>query len=137
MDSKSDRSSVITDYKPSIKQKFTEKQVLAAINRCQGLTAPLMRALDCTYSQLVVYLQNHPKCKEAAERAREEIVATAEEKLLNLTRSDDQRIVLDACKFILSRLDAKRYGQQVATQTVVQNGDQKVSIQSIFGIPDE
>lgn len=137
MDQKSTRIAVIQDYKPSIKQRYSEKQVLAAIDRCQGLTAPLMRALDCTYSQLAVYLENHPKCRKAAEKAREEIVAKAEEKLVSLTKSDDQRIVLDACKFILSRLDAPRYGQQAAVQTVVQNGDQKVSIQQIFGIQEQ
>lgn len=36
--------------RPSVKAKFSEKEVLAAIDRCQGLTSPLMRALDCTYS---------------------------------------------------------------------------------------
>lgn len=125
----------MNNSKPSIKQKFTEKEVLAAIDRCQGLTSPLMRALDCTYNQLLVYFENHPKCKQAADKAREEVVANAEEKLMQLTNSNDQRVVLDAVKFILSRLDSKRYGQQtLSQQTIVQNGEQKMTIQQIFGI---
>ena len=63
--------------------------MLAAIDLSQGLTSPLMRALDCTYAQLNVYYEHHPKAREHAEKCREQIVAVAEEKLRGLLDSED------------------------------------------------
>lgn len=122
--------------KPSIQQRYTTKEVKAAVERCQGLTSPLMRALDCTYYQLHTYYDKHPDIAQMAEQCRMQVVAKAEENISDLLRSADPRVKLDATKFVLSRLDASRWAaplQKVETKT--EASGQTITVQSIFGLP--
>lgn len=72
------------DRMPSIAERYTEQQVQDAIERCHGRWPLIAKALNCSYPQLRVWMENHKKHRILADSLREELVDQAEEAVRQL-----------------------------------------------------
>lgn len=120
---------------PSLKERYTEKQVEESIVKCHGRWPLIVTDLNCSYAQLGVWMQNHKKHRDLSEKLREEIIDIAEDMMWQLLDSPDAKLRLDAAKFILKTLGKTR-GWSESPQMIQQinAGDNSIDIKNIFGL---
>ena len=98
-----------------------------------GNTSELCKALDCTRSQLLAYLEKQPDIKQDMKDAREAVVDKAEQVMTSLLDSNNEQIQQKTAEFLLKTLGRGRgYDSGPAQQITVEDG--KVDIKTIFGI---
>lgn len=122
----------------SIKERYADEQVLQVIRRCNGRKAAMVKALDCSYSQLRVWFEHHKEARELADRLREAFVDEAEEQVWLLMNSRDERVRADMAKFVLRTLGKGRGWAESAPpqfQQQITADDRKIQIMNIFGVP--
>ena len=128
------------DRMPSLAERYTEQQVEEAIERCHGRWPLLVKALNCSYRQLGVWMENHKKHRILASSLREELVDQAEEAVWQLLNSDDPALKKDVAKFVLKTLGKGRGWSEAPSSAVFQQitaEDKAVQIRNIFGMPQE
>lgn len=124
-----------TQRMPSLKERYTKAQVKEAIERCNGRWAAICAALNCSYSQLRVWMTNHHDHAQLADELRESLVAEAEEQVWNLLHSGDQNMRADIAKFILKTLGkSKGWNEQTSMLQQISTNGKDIEIKSIFGI---
>ena len=129
------RDAETQDRMPSIKERYSKKQVEDAIVRCSGRWAAVVNALNCSYAQLRVWMDSHPDHKKLAEGLREAIVDEAENEAWEQLRSPDPEIRREMAKFVLKTLGKSRgWGEGVQAKREIEVKDGKVDIREIFGI---
>src|SRR3954449_7553558 len=60
------------------KRRYTQEQVLAALDECQGLCFLAARRLGCHPNTVSRYLERYPRVREAVEAKRGQMVDAAE-----------------------------------------------------------
>lgn len=126
---------------PPISKRFQEQEVIDTIFKYYGNLSNVANALESTWQQVQVYLRKRPNVKQAVLDAREKILDIAEDKMIQLIQSEDNRVALEAAKFVLHSVGRSRgyCGDAPAMQVNVQSSgnDLKVQINSIFGIDEQ
>lgn len=73
-----------------------------------GNTSELCKALDCTRSQLLAYLEKQPDLKQDMKDAREAVVDKAEQVMTSLLDSNNEQIQQKTAEFLLKTLGRGR-----------------------------
>lgn len=116
---------------PSLKERFSQKEVEEAIRKCNGRWAAVAAALNCSYDQLRVWMTHHPKHAELADQLRMSLVDEAEQQMRDLMYSADEKTRLAAAQFVLKTLGRAR-GWGETAQRITTDG-KTVSIEQVFG----
>ena len=114
-------------------KRYKKDEIVLAIGRNKGLKSAVCRELDCSIYELNHYLNIHSELKPLIKDAKQELVALAEERLLQNLNSSDESIRQRAIEFILKTLGKDEYSTEPSTQINVIS-DKEVSIKNIFGI---
>ena len=121
------------DVNLPLAKRFTKKEMRELIFKLFGNTSELCKALDCTRSQLLAYLDKQPDLKQDMKDAREAVVDKAEKVMTSLLDSQNEQIQQKTAEFLLKTLGRGRgYDSGPAQQITVEDG--KVDIKTIFGI---
>ena len=121
------------DVNQPLAKRFTKKEMRELICKLFGNTSELCKALDCTRSQLLAYLEKQPDLKQDMKDAREAVVDKAEKVMTSLLDSNNEQIQQKTAEFLLKTLGRGRgYDVGAAQQITVEDG--KVDIRQIFGI---
>lgn len=122
------------DRMPSLKERYTAKQVEDSIRKCDGRWAAMVRDLNCSYDQLRVWMAGHKAHAELADSLREAAVHEAEQVIWDMLRSPYADVRKDAAKFVLQTLGRSRgWGRDAQVQVQAQAGGQ-VDVRAIFGV---
>ena len=119
--------------KEKLSKRYKKDDIILAIGRNKGVKTAIARELDCSIYELNHYLNIHSELKPLINDAKQEIVALAEEKLLQNLESEDEGIRQRAVEFILKTLGKETYTTEPTTQINVVS-DKEVEIKNIFGI---
>ena len=119
--------------KEKLSKRYKKDEIVLAIGRNKGIKSAIARELDCSIYELNHYLNIHSELKPLINDAKQEIVALAEEKLLQNLESEDEGIRQRAVEFILKTLGKETYTTEPTTQINVVS-DKEVEIKNIFGI---
>lgn len=121
------------DVNQPLAKRFTKKEMRELICKLFGNTSELCKALDCTRSQLLAYLEKQPDLKQDMKDAREAVVDKAEKVMTSLLDSSNEQIQQKTAEYILKSLGKSRgWGQDPSTQINVNS--ESVDIKQIFGI---
>ena len=121
------------DVSLPLAKRFTKKEMRELIFKLFGNTSYICKALDCTRSQLLAYLEKQPDLKQDMKDAREAVVDKAEHVMHSLLDSNNEQIQQKTAEFLLKTLGRGRgYDVGAAQQITVEDG--KVDIKQIFGI---
>ena len=121
------------DVNQPLAKRFTKKEMRELIFKLFGNTSELCKALDCTRSQLLAYLEKQPDLKQDMKDAKEAVVDKAEKVMTSLLDSQNEAIQQKTAEFLLKTLGRGRgYDVGAAQQITVEDG--KVDIKTIFGI---
>ena len=123
----------MNDNKEKLSKRYKKDDIILAIGRNKGVKTAIARELDCSIYELNHYLNIHSELKPLINDAKQEIVALAEEKLLQNLESEDEGIRQRAVEFILKTLGKETYTTEPTTQINVVS-DKEVEIKNIFGI---
>ena len=123
----------MNDNKDKLSKRYKKDEIVLAIGRNKGVKTAIARELDCSIYELNHYLNIHSELKPLINEAKQEIVALAEEKLLQNLESEDEGIRQRAVEFILKTLGKETYTTEPTTQINVVS-DKEVEIKNIFGI---
>ena len=125
----------MNDNKEKLSKRYKKDDIILAIGRNKGVKTAIARELDCSIYELNHYLNIHSELKPLINEAKQEIVALAEEKLLQNLESEDEGIRQRAVEFILKTLGKETYTTEPTTQiTVKSDGDAQIQIQQLFGL---
>ena len=80
------------DVSLPLAKRFTKKEIRELICKLFGNTSELCKALDCTRSQLLAYLDKQPDLKQDMKDAREAVVDKAEKVMTSLLDSQNEQI---------------------------------------------
>ena len=134
-DNDSAEVTTVSDRMPSLKERYSKKEVEEAIVRSNGRWAAICASLNCSYNQLRVWFEHHKDHFELAEQLRMTLVNEAEEQIYKLLHSNDPDTRLDVAKFILKTLGkSKGWSEQSTFVQQINANDKTVEIKSIFGI---
>lgn len=100
----------------------------------------MVKALDCSYSQLRVWFEHHKEARELADQLREAFVDEAEEQAWLLMNSGDEKVRADMAKFVLRTLGKGRGWAESAApqfQQQITADEKKIQVLNVFGIPAE
>lgn len=100
------------------KQKFTEKEILAAIPGSMGNRAEVGRRLGVCWRTVASYFKKYPELQDALEDENDRVVTRAEKSLMELVDEKDFR----AIKFVLTT-HGKHRGYSNATRTELSGPD--------------
>ena len=75
------------DVSLPLAKRFTKKEIRELICKLFGNTSELCKALDCTRSQLLAYVEKQPDLKQDMKDAREAVVDKAEKVMTSLLDS--------------------------------------------------
>ena len=89
-------------------KRFTKKEMRELIFKLFGNTSELCKALDCTRSQLLAYLEKQPDLKQDMKDAREAVVDKAEKVMHSLLDSQNEQIKQKTAEFLLKTLGRGR-----------------------------
>lgn len=123
----------MAEKKDKLSKRYKKDDIVLAIGRNKGIKSAIARELDCSVQQLNAYINIHSELKPLINDAKQEIVALAEEKLLQNLESEDEGIRQRAVEFILKTLGKETYTTEPTTQINVVS-DKEVEIKNIFGI---
>ena len=118
---------------PPLSKRFTKSQIVLAIGRNKGIKTAICKDLDCTIYQLNLYLRIHSELLPLLKEAKQELVALAEEAILDNLTSKNEGTRQKAAEFVLKTLGKEEYTEQPSTQINVIS-DKEVEIKNIFGI---
>lgn len=124
-----------------IEKRYTEEEVNAIVEKCQGVRTTMCKVIDCTQRQLHYYLEKHPEVKKSMLIARDKIIDMAEKVIReNLTQTEDPELRQRAAEFTLKSLGRLRgwnpcNAPVMEIDTKVQDG--QTIVRAIFGIPDD
>lgn len=127
------------DVNQPLAKRFTKKEMRELICKLFGNTSELCKALDCTRSQLLGYLEKQPDLKQDMKDAREAVVDKAEKVMTSLLDSNNEQIQQKTAEFLLKTLGRGRgYDVGAAMQVnVSKNGDDiKLQLNTLFGLPE-
>ena len=125
----------MAEKKEKLSKRYKKDEIVLAIGRNKGIKSAIARELDCSIYELNHYLNIHSELKPLINDAKQEIVALAEEKLLQNLESEDEGIRQRAVEFVLKTLGKDEYSADPTTQiTVKSDGDAKIQIQQLFGL---
>ena len=125
----------MNDNKEKLSKRYKKDDIVLAIGRNKGIKSAIARELDCNIYELNHYLNIHSELKPLINDAKQEIVALAEEKLLQNLESEDEGIRQRAVEFVLKTLGKDEYSAEPNVQVnVLNDGDAKIQIQQLFGI---
>ena len=121
--------------KQKLSKRYQKDDIVLAIGRNKGVKTAICRELDCSIYELNHYLNIHSELKPLINDAKQEIVALAEEKLLQNLESEDEGIRQRAVEFVLKTLGKDEYSADPTTQITVKSaGDAQIQIQQLFGL---
>ena len=120
---------------PPLSKRYTKEQVREAVYACDGCVTLLCNVLDCTAQQFWAACERW-KLGADVNKAKAQYADKAEAALVGLLGSDNEKIRLDAAKFVLK---AKAGWTEVAAaqQLQVEQKDGRLTIRQIFGMPEE
>ena len=127
------------DVSLPLAKRFTKKEIRELIYKLFGNTSELCKALDCTRSQLLAYLDKQPDLKQDMKDAREAVVDKAEHVMHSLLDSNNEQIQQKTAEFLLKTLGRGRgYDVGAAMQVnVSKTGDDiKVQLNTLFGLSE-
>lgn len=125
------------DVNQPLSKRFTKKEIRELICKLFGNTSDICKALDCTRSQLLAYLDKQPDLKQDMKDAREAVVDKAEKVMTSLLDSQNEQIKQKTAEFLLKTLGRGRgYDVGAAMQVnVSKTGDDiKVQLNTLFGL---
>ena len=130
------------DVSLPLAKRFTKKELRELIFKLFGNTSELCKALDCTRSQLLAYLDKQPDLKQDMKDAREAVVDKAEKVMTSLLDSQNEQIQQKTAEYILKSLGKSRgwaIGDYPAMQVnVSKTGDDiKVQLNTLFGLSQQ
>ena len=128
------------DVNLPLAKRFTKKEMRELIFKLFGNTSELCKALDCTRSQLLAYLEKQPDLKQDMKDAREAVVDKAEKVMASLLDSQNEQIRQKTAEFLLKTLGRGRgYDLGAAMQVnVSKTGDDIcVRLNALFGLPEQ
>ena len=128
------------DVNQPLAKRFTKKEIRELICKLFGNTSELCKALDCTRSQLLAYLEKQPDLKQDMKDAREAVVDKAEQVMTSLLYSNNEQIQQKTAEFLLKTLGRGRgYDVGAAMQVnVSKTGDDiKVQLNTLFGLSQQ
>ena len=128
------------DVSLPLSKRFTKKEIRELICKLFGNTSELCKALDCTRSQLLAYLEKQPDLKQDMKDAREAVVDKAEQVMTSLLDSHNEQIQQKTAEFLLKTLGRGRgYDVGAAMQVnVSKTGDDiKVQLNTLFGLSQQ
>lgn len=128
------------DVNQPLAKRFTKKEIRELISKLFGNTSELCKALDCTRSQLLAYLDKQPDLKQDMKDAREAVVDKAEKVMTSLLDSNNEQIQQKTAEFLLKTLGRGRgYDVGAAMQVnVSKTGDDiKVQLNTLFGLSEQ
>ena len=96
------------DVSLPLAKRFTKKEIRELIYKLFGNTSELCKALDCTRSQLLAYLEKQPDLKQDMKDAREAVVDKAEKVMASLLDSQNEQIRQKTAEFLLKTLGRGR-----------------------------
>lgn len=118
---------------PSLTSRVTKNQLEEEIWKQHGLATGVCNALDCSYQQYKSAIQKW-ELQDVEAKARKALADLAENAIFRvLSTSQDDKLVMDAAKFVLKTLGKERGWGESAT-TAVQINAENVDMQQIFGI---
>ena len=127
------------DVSLPLAKRFTKKEMRELICKLFGNTSDICKALDCTRSQLLAYLDKQPDLKQDMKDAREAVVDKAEHVMHSLLDSNNEQIQQKTAEFLLKTLGRGRgYDVGAAMQVnVSKTGDDiKVQLNTLFGLSE-
>ena len=127
------------DVSLPLAKRFTKKEIRELIYKLFGNTSDICKALDCTRSQLLAYLEKQPDLKQDMKDAREAVVDKAEHVMHSLLDSNNEQIQQKTAEFLLKTLGRGRgYDVGAAMQVnVSKTGDDiKVQLNTLFGLSE-
>ena len=89
-------------------KRFTKKEMRELIYKLFGNTSELCKALDCTRSQFLAYIEKQPDLKQDMKDAREAVVDKAEKVMTSLLDSQNEQIRQKTAEFLLKTLGRGR-----------------------------
>ena len=92
------------DVNQPLAKRFTKKEMRELIYKLFGNTSELCKALDCTRSQLLAYLDKQPDLKQDMKDAREAVVDKAEKVMTSLLDSQNEQIQQKTAEFLLKKI---------------------------------
>ena len=108
-------ANIVEEYKLSerdvslpLAKRFTKKEMRELICKLFGNTSELCKALDCTRSQFLAYLEKQPDLKQDMKDAREAVVDKAEKVMTSLLDSQNEQIQQKTAEFLLKTLGKSR-----------------------------
>ena len=127
------------DVNQPLAKRFTKKEIRELICKLFGNTFDICKALDCTRSQLLAYLEKQPDLKQDMKDAREAVVDKAEKVMHSLLDSNNEQIQQKTAEFLLKTLGRGRgYDAGAAMQVnVSKTGDDvRVQLNTLFGLSE-
>ena len=124
----------------SLANRKSPKEIENAILMSSGITWAICKLLDCTLNEWNVLLNTNKEYWNLWKATRKTLVARAEDTMVNLLDSPNEKTRFDASKYLLDRLGTSEgYGQQpqVAVGVQISPEDKKVEVKAIFGIEDQ
>lgn len=126
----------LTKKLPSLVSRVTKKQLEEEIWRQHGLATGVCNFFDCSYSQYKFAIEKF-KLQDVVNKARASLADLAEKAIFNvLSTTNDDKLRLDAAKFVLKTLGKER-GWGEGPQTAVQINAENVDLKQIFGIQEK
>lgn len=96
----------------SLANRKSPKEIEEAIFMSNGLNWAVCRLLDCSLNEWYVLLNNSKYYWELWKNTRKTLVARAEDTMVNLLDSPNEKTRFDASKYLLDRLGTSEgYGQ--------------------------
>ena len=86
---------------PPLSKRFTKSQIVLSIGRNKGIKTAICKELDCTIHQLNLYLRIHSELIPLLKEAKQELVALAEEAILDNLTSKNEGTRQKAAEFVL------------------------------------
>lgn len=127
------------DEVSSLKNRYTDEQIIEAMANSGGITSKVCQILDCKQWEFQVLLTQDKELGKRWQNIRRYIVAAAERTMVELMEPTyDEKTRFAAAKFLLQSLGQKDgYGASPQVAVEVNNGDGEGNmsrIRAIFGL---
>ena len=124
----------------SLKNRKSPMEILDALEKSEGVQANACTLLGCTVREFRQLLASHKTWGTLWAEIRKKLVSKAENVMVDLLESKQDRLRFDAAKYFLDKLGAQEgYGQTTTGfELTVQGADKEhaAQIKAIFGITE-
>ena len=120
----------------SLKNRYSPEQFEKAIRMSCGSVKAVCLLLKCNQNEFFVFLNSNKEIRTIWDEVRQTQLDRAEEVVDSLLDSKNERIRLDAAKYLLSHRHPDYQPQQNGI-SIETNKDGTTSVRAIFGLPDE